>query len=248
MVAALLTVLAGGCTVSYKFNGASIDYTKVKSISITDFPNMAELVYAPLSSTFSEALRDKYTRQTKLQLLRTGGDLDVQGEIVGYDYVPLSIGTDALAAQTRLSLTVNVRFTNRQNPEEDFEKRYTASQTFDSNQMLNDVQDELLALMPENGVDIIMHAASADIERLRGIALSARGYLFAESARAAREARRFAKVPVVLTAQNAREAALAAADADGVCTGSGVAGITAALGAHAEGALEKYMADMIAAL
>ena len=75
MVAALLTVLAGGCTVSYKFNGASIDYTKVKSISITDFPNMAELVYAPLSSTFSEALRDKYTRQTKLQLLRTGGDL-----------------------------------------------------------------------------------------------------------------------------------------------------------------------------
>ena len=113
MVAALLTVLAGGCTVSYKFNGASIDYTKVKSISITDFPNMAELVYAPLSSTFSEALRDKYTRQTKLQLLRTGGDLDVQGEIVGYDYVPLSIGTDALAAQTRLSLTVNVRFTNR---------------------------------------------------------------------------------------------------------------------------------------
>lgn len=162
MVAALLTVLMGGCTVSYKFNGASIDYTKVKSISITDFPNMAELVYAPLSSTFSEALRDKYTRQTKLQLLRTGGDLDVQGEIVGYDYVPLSIGTDALAAQTRLSLTVNVRFTNRQNPEEDFEKRYTASQTFDSNQMLNDVQDELLALMIEEITDQIYNDTVAN--------------------------------------------------------------------------------------
>ena len=162
MVAALLTVLVGGCTVSYKFNGASIDYTKVKSISITDFPNMVELVYAPLSSTFSEALRDKYTRQTKLQLLRTGGDLDVQGEIVGYDYVPLSIGTDALAAQTRLSLTVNVRFTNRQNPEEDFEKRYTASQTFDSNQMLNDVQDELLALMIEEITDQIYNDTVAN--------------------------------------------------------------------------------------
>ena len=162
MVAALLAVVTGGCTVSYKFNGASIDYTKVKSISITDFPNMAELVYAPLSNMFSEALRDKYVRQTKLQLLRTGGDLDVQGEIVGYDYVPLSIGTDALAAQTRLSLTVNVRFMNRQNPEEDFEKRYTASQTFDSNQMLNDVQDELLTLMIEEITDQIYNDTVAN--------------------------------------------------------------------------------------
>ncbi len=162
MVAALLVAVTGGCTVSYKFNGASIDYTKVKSISITDFPNMAELVYAPLSNMFSEALRDKYVRQTKLQLLRTGGDLDVQGEIVGYDYVPLSIGTDALAAQTRLSLTVNVRFMNRQNPEEDFEKRYTASQTFDSNQMLNDVQDELLTLMIEEITDQIYNDTVAN--------------------------------------------------------------------------------------
>lgn len=151
----LLALAAAGCTISYKFNGASIDYAKVKSVSITDFPNMAELVYAPLSNMFSETLRDKYTRQTKLQLLRTGGDLDLQGEIVGYDYVALSIGTDALAAQTRLTLTVNVRFTNRQNPEDDFEKRYSSSQTFDSNQMLSDVQDELLALMIEEITDQI---------------------------------------------------------------------------------------------
>ncbi len=101
-----------GCTVSYKFNGASIDYSKTKSISIADFPNMAESVYPPLSNMFSEALRDKYTRQTRLELLRAGGDLDLQGEIVDYDYIPLSIGTDALAAQTRLTLTVNVRFVN----------------------------------------------------------------------------------------------------------------------------------------
>ncbi len=161
-VALLLLLGMNACTVSYKFNGASIDYTKIKSISIPDFPNMAELVYAPLSNMFSEALRDKYVRQTKLQLLRTGGDLDVQGEIVGYDYVPLSIGTDALAAQTRLSLTVNVRFMNRQNPEDDFEKRYTASQTFDSNQMLNDVQDELLALMIEEIADQIYNDTVAN--------------------------------------------------------------------------------------
>lgn len=143
------------CSISYKFNGASIDYSKTKTISIADFPNIAEYVYAPLSNMFSEALRDKYTRQTKLQLLRSGGDMDLQGEIVGYDYVPLSIGTDALAAQTRLTLTVNVRFVNVKNQEDDFEKRYSASQTFDSNQMLSDVQDQLLTVMIEEITDQI---------------------------------------------------------------------------------------------
>ena len=146
----------GSCKVSYKFNGASIDYNKTKTISIADFPNMAEAVYPPLSNMFSEALRDKYTRQTKLQLLRSGGDLDLQGEIVGYDYVPLSIGTDALAAQTRLTLTVVVRFMNVKNPEDDIpEKRYSASQTFDSNMMLSDVQDGLLEIMIEEITDQI---------------------------------------------------------------------------------------------
>lgn len=116
---------------------------------------MAESVYPPLSNMFSEALRDKYSRQTRLQLLRSGGDLDLQGEIVGYDYVPLSIGTDALAAETRLTLTVNVRFVNVKNPEDDFEKRYSASQTFDSNKMLTDVQDELLTIMIEEITDQI---------------------------------------------------------------------------------------------
>ncbi|NDV45770.1 hypothetical protein D0T49_01725 [Paludibacter sp. 221] len=148
-------LLFSSCTISYKFTGGNIDYSKIKSISITDFPNMAESVYPPLSNMFSESLRDKYTRQTKLQLLRNGGDLNLEGEIVGYDYVPLSIGTDALAAETRLTLTVNVRFTNKVTPEDDYEKRYSASQTFDSNKMLADVQDELLTIMIEEIADQI---------------------------------------------------------------------------------------------
>ena len=49
-----LVVMLSACTISYKFNGASIDYTKVKSISIKDFPNQAPLVYAPLAQLFTE--------------------------------------------------------------------------------------------------------------------------------------------------------------------------------------------------
>ena len=56
----LIAFILSACTISYKFNGASIDYTKVKTISIKDFPNQAPLVYPPLSQQFTEGLKDIY--------------------------------------------------------------------------------------------------------------------------------------------------------------------------------------------
>ena len=147
--------LLNSCMVSYKLNGASIDYSKTKSISIADFPNMAELVHPPLANMFSENLRDKYTRQTRLQLLRTGGDMDLQGEIVGYDIGQLAVGTDGYASETRLTLTINVRFTNVKNPEEDFEKRYSANRNFPASKQLEEVQDDLLTEMVNDITDEI---------------------------------------------------------------------------------------------
>ena len=80
IIAALLLV---SCTVSYKFNGASVDYTKMKTISLTDFPIRAQLVYAPLGVNFNEALKDIYTRPTKLNFVNVIGDIPLEGETIG---------------------------------------------------------------------------------------------------------------------------------------------------------------------
>jgi len=143
------------CSISYKFNGSSIDYTKIKTISIVDFPNTAELVYPPLSQEFSESLRDSYTKQTRLRILKKGGDIHLEGEIVGYQLTPMSVGTDGYSADTKLTMTINVRFSNNKNPQDDFEKKYTAFQTFPSNKMLTEVQDELIKTMIVEIVDNI---------------------------------------------------------------------------------------------
>ncbi len=146
--AILLTLLLlSACTVSYKFNGASIDYSKTKSISIADFPNNAALVNPTLAVNLTEGIRDIYTRQTRLQVLRSGGNMELEGEITGYALTPMAISADSYAAETKLTITVKVRFTNNVAPEESFEKTYTAFQTFNSNQLLTDVQDELCNTM-----------------------------------------------------------------------------------------------------
>ena len=91
LLLAVLIFAFSSCTISYKFNGASIDYTKTRSISIADFPNTAELVHPPLSQEFSEKLRDVYTKQTRLQVLKKGGDMHLEGEITGYQLTPMAL-------------------------------------------------------------------------------------------------------------------------------------------------------------
>lgn len=155
LIVIIIVFITVSCSISYKFNGSSIDYTKTKSISISDFPNTAELVYPPLSQEFSEALRDSYGKQTRLMLLKKDGDLHLEGEIVGYQLTPLAITADSYSSQTKLTLTIKVRFSNNKNPEEDFEKSYSAFQTFDSSKLLTDVQDDLMKLMIADIVDNI---------------------------------------------------------------------------------------------
>ncbi len=140
-------VLLSSCTISYKFNGASIDYSKIKSIAIADFPNNSALVNPTLSSDFSEGLRDIFQRQTRLQVTRRDGDLELEGEIIDYNLTPMAIASDSYSAQTKLTMVVKVIFTNNVDPDESFERSYTAYQIFDSSQLLTDVQDELCSQM-----------------------------------------------------------------------------------------------------
>ena len=158
----VLSVIMAGCTISYKFNGASIDYTKVKTISIKDFPNQAPLVYPPLSQQFTEGVKDIYVRQTRLSLVRDNGDLQLEGEITGYDLTPMAVKEDAYSSKTKLTITVKVRYTNRTNADEDFEQSFSAYREFDSNVMLQGVQDQLCSEIIEELADQIYNSTVAN--------------------------------------------------------------------------------------
>ncbi len=161
LLLALLLLCATACTVSYKLNGASIDYSRIKTISIKDFNNLAPLVYPPLAQKFTEDLREKFQSRTRLSLERDNGDLALEGEIVGYDLAPEAVQEDAFAARTKLTMRIKVRYANKKNSKEDFEREFTAYTTFDSSQMFTDVQDQLVAELTE---DIIQQIFNATVE------------------------------------------------------------------------------------
>ncbi|WP_297127371.1 LptE family protein [uncultured Porphyromonas sp.] len=158
LISLLLMLLLAGCHVKYSLNGASIDYTKIKTVSITDFQNLAPTVYPPLAQRFTEDLKDRFQRQTRLRDVPTNGDLSIEGEIVGYDLSAEAVQENAFAAKTRLTLRINVRFTNKVNEEENFEREFTSFGTFDSSQMFVDVQDQLCEELTKDIINQIFNA------------------------------------------------------------------------------------------
>ena len=156
----LLTLLS--CSVSYKFNGASIDYTKTKTIQIADFPNRASYVWGPMASMFNEELKDEFANNTRLTQVKRDGDLKIEGEITQYQQRNKSVTSDGYSAQTELSMTVNVRFTNRTNHDEDFEQQFTSTSTYETTQSLTSVQEDLVTEMIEDIVEQIFNATVAN--------------------------------------------------------------------------------------
>ena len=161
-MAALVAVLLVSCTVSYKFNGASINYDIIKTISIENFPNRALYQWGPMEAMFNNALSDIYVNQTKLQQVNRGGDLQLSGEITAYDQVNKSISSDGYSSMMQLKMTVKAKFQNTKNPTEDFERQFSASREFDASQQLNDVQDELVNQMIKEIVEQIFNATVAN--------------------------------------------------------------------------------------
>lgn len=161
-ITAMVALVVTACSVSYKFNGASIDYTKTKTIQIADFPNRASYVWGRMAPIFNEQLKDKYSRQTKLIQVKRKGDLVLEGEITKYEQRNKSVSSEGYSAQTELSMTVKVKFTNNINPTENFDQQFTAQKSYDSRQQLNAVQEELVTEMVEEICDQIFNATVAN--------------------------------------------------------------------------------------
>lgn len=138
----------------YSFTGTSIN-PDVKTIQIDYFPNNAPLVEPTLSREFTTALQDLFLRQTNLSLVKSGGDLQFEGEITGYRIEPTTATANQTAAQNRLTITVKVRFYNNKNEDDNFEKDFSHYYDYSGSEILVGGQlqtafDEILERITED--------------------------------------------------------------------------------------------------
>jgi putative lipoprotein len=149
------------CSIKYHFTGTSINYDVIKSIQIDKIPNRAPYGWAPMESMFNNKLQDIYANQTRLRLVKRGGDLHISGEITAYDQYNKAVSANGYASQVQLRMTVNIRFQNNKT-NESWEKQFSATTQYDSSQQLATVQERLVTEMIADLTDQIFNATVAD--------------------------------------------------------------------------------------
>ena len=140
----LLPLLSTSCkTNRYSFTGASIS-PDVKTVSVQYFPNYAPLVQPALSQSFTEALKDKFLSETGLSLINKNADLNFSGSITGYSVQPIAIQGNEKAALNRLTITINVKFTNQKDEKQNFETPFSRYTDYESSFNLSSVEMSLI--------------------------------------------------------------------------------------------------------
>jgi len=155
--------LSAGCGVSIKYSlsGASIP-PAAQTFSVAYFPNNAPMVAPVLSATLTDALIDKFSRQTRLTQVESGGDFAFEGEIVGYTSTTASVSSSDNALQNRLTITVQVRFTNAIENSMSFNKTFSAFADYDSTRLLTEVEGELIPDLVDQIVTDIFQASASN--------------------------------------------------------------------------------------
>ncbi len=159
-------LLLGGCTIKlgrvsfgYTFTGASIP-DNAKTFSVAYFPNNAPMVAPILSSTLTDALRERFERQTRLSQQSEGGDLAIEGEIINYVSAPSSYSSadGGTAELNRLTITVQVRFTNAVEPQWNYNKQFSGYRDYNASELLQQVEGTLIQEIVNDLVDDIFNA------------------------------------------------------------------------------------------
>ncbi len=128
-----ISLILNGCGV-YNFTGTGkID---AETFQVNYFQNNADLVEPGIERTFTIRLQEILQNQTSLNLTDQGGDLLYEGEIVEYRITPMTATSNQTAAQNRLTIAVNVRFSNKNKEDDNFEKRFTFFHDYDANEQM----------------------------------------------------------------------------------------------------------------
>ena len=160
----LITLNIHGCG-NYSFTGASIpDGTESFQVNLfeNNSGNNVGSIFEPgLDRDFTIALQNILENQTNLQMLQSNGDLVYEGEIIEYRVSPMTATANLDAAQNRLTITVNVIFSNFKKEEDNFERRFSFYYDFPAEQQLISVKNEAHEIIFERITQDIFNASLA---------------------------------------------------------------------------------------
>ncbi|GAB3334940.1 hypothetical protein GCM10027299_43540 [Larkinella ripae] len=145
----------------YSFTGTTLD-PNIKTITVNTFTTSAAGGPANLPLQFTEKLKEYYQRYTSMKVVPNNGDIVLEGSISGYDVLPVAATASDQAAQNRLQVTVQVRFSNSKDETKNFDQPFSFYQDFPANQTLSQSESRILPKIQDQLVLDIFNKTAAD--------------------------------------------------------------------------------------
>lgn len=169
IVSVFTILLLVSCKVEYSFTGTTIDYNVTQTFSIENFFNDSGGGPANMGQLFTEELKDYFQRNTQLELIRNNGDLQFFGAITRYTITPQAAVSSQnanlpdRAGQMRLTIAVQVDYTNQTNEDENLNQTFSFYQDYDPRvTSILQVETELIEVIFENIIQDIFSTTVAN--------------------------------------------------------------------------------------
>ena len=160
----VLILIFPSCTYKLSLNGASIP-ANMKTIRVEFFENNAALVVNNLSTTFTEALKDRIRNTTRLSVVRGDADAVMSGSITDYNIAPASVAatsgnTVPLANANRLTITVHVKYVSDVDKKDNFDQSFSKFENFQGD--INSQEQTLITDITKQLTEDIFNQAFAN--------------------------------------------------------------------------------------
>lgn len=142
-LAALMCLMQAGCC--YSFKGISID-PDVNTFFVNSFETEAANAPATMAVTFTESLKDKIRKESRLSLKNSGADVEFSGKVTEFRVVPVAPKPGETVTLNRLEVGFSVQFTNNKNEKKSWTspRPFRHFAEFDTSKDLLSIQDQLL--------------------------------------------------------------------------------------------------------
>lgn len=146
----------------YKFRGDSIPPT-MKTVTVDFFENNASIVVPTLSQSFTEELRNRIRNQSRLVVVRDNGEAIFEGRISDYSFTNVAVTANERSDLVRLTITVQVKYTNALRPEDSFEKSFSQFEQFSlSNGSIQAQEPRIIPIVTKRLTEDIFNQAFAN--------------------------------------------------------------------------------------
>lgn len=145
----------------YSFKGATLS-PDIKSVTVVNFTMSTAGGPANMALQFNEKMKEYYQRNTSLALLPSNGDMQLEGTITGYEVTPTAPTANDQAALNRLTITIQVKFTNNKDEEKNFDQSFSFFKDFSQSQTLSQVESRLIPTILDQIVQDIFNKSAGD--------------------------------------------------------------------------------------